>query len=74
MSFFLEKEVCPACNGEKTLVSCGCGDDEGCTTMICPYCQGNGVIKNYNMPRCIIAMAIVTVAALAVILSASLSV
>ncbi len=68
MAIFAEKEVCPACNGEKTIVSCSFDDEEGCTTMKCPYCQGRGFIKHYNMTLCIGALAVVTVAALAVIL------
>ncbi len=67
MGIFIKKEVCPTCNGEKTIVCCSCGaEDNGeCHTMVCPYCQGTGVMKSYNTQNMIIAVAVVVVAAVA---------
>ena len=69
MSFLVEKEICPACNGEKQIECCSCSEEEGgCTMMDCPYCQGTGVIKNYNMPVVIGLMGVLLVVILAVFL------
>ena len=69
MSFVVKKEVCPACHGEKVIECCSCGEEESqCTTMSCPYCQGNGFIKEYNMPIVIGMMCAALVAVLAVFL------
>ena len=69
MSFLVEKEVCPACNGEKQIECCSCSEEEGgCTMMACPYCQGAGVIKHYNMPVVMGIMCVALVAIMAVFL------
>ncbi len=67
MSFLVEKEICPACNGEKTIECCSCGEED-CAIMSCPYCQGSGVIKHYNMPVVFVLTGIALVAVMAVFL------
>lgn len=68
MSFLVEKEICPACNGEKTIECCSCGAEEECTVMSCPYCQGRGVLLHYNMPVVIGMMGVAFVAVMAMFL------
>ena len=66
MAMFIKKEVCPTCNGEKTILCCSCGvdSDDECSTLVCPSCQGTGELKSYNTPAIIGAV----VAALVVVL------
>ena len=68
MAMFTEKEVCPTCNGDKTIVCCSCNEEDECQTLVCPYCQGKGVIKTYHTPRIIGVMGMALVAVLAVFL------
>lgn len=49
MAIFIKKEVCPTCNGEKTILCCSCSADEECYTITCPTCHGMGERKSYNI-------------------------
>lgn len=66
MAIFIKKEVCPTCNGEKTILCCSCSVDEECQTLVCPSCHGSGNLKSYNTPAIIGAIAVAAVAVLAV--------
>lgn len=52
-NIFRKKEVCPTCNGDKTILCCSCSEDNECHTLVCPTCQGSGVIISYNTPAII---------------------
>lgn len=49
-NIFRKKEVCPTCNGDKTILCCSCSADNECHTLVCPTCQGAGAIVSYNTP------------------------
>lgn len=49
-NIFRKKEVCPTCNGEKTILCCSCTADNECHTLVCPTCHGAGEIISYNTP------------------------
>lgn len=67
MAIFIKREVCPTCNGEKTILCCSCSADEECHTLVCPSCNGAGEMKSYNTPA-IIGAVVAVAAVLAVII------
>ena len=66
MGLFIKREVCPTCNGEKTILCCSCSADEECHTLVCPSCQGSGELKSYNTPAIIGAVVAAVVAVLVI--------
>ncbi len=57
-NIFVKKEVCPTCNGEKSIICCSCSADDECHPMVCPSCKGSGYSVTYNTPAIIGAVCV----------------
>lgn len=57
-NIFVKKEVCPTCNGEKSIICCSCSADDECHEMVCPSCHGSGYNVSYNTPAIIGAVCV----------------
>ena len=57
-NIFVNREVCPTCNGEKCIVCCSCSADEECQTLVCPSCNGTGQRVTYNTPAIVGAVCV----------------
>jgi len=64
-NLFVKREVCPTCNGDKTILCCSCSADDECHTLVCPSCNGSGEMVTYNTRAIIGAGAVILVVLIA---------
>ncbi|MFM9414381.1 hypothetical protein ACKQTC_08375 [Peptococcus simiae] len=56
--FFVDRTVCPVCQGAGCVDCCQTGDVD-CVTIPCDYCQGKGVLAEVKKERIFLLAVIV---------------